>query len=111
MISQSIVAFWYSIQCLGNKLGSSVIDQNGKTVFTTEFSTGANTLYMFNLRSVSKTLPLVLKITASVLVTLRDILLALSQDIFKCRNVLNPYSQIYVFPLLILLDWACRYHQ
>ena len=39
-------AFWYSIQYLGNKLRSSIIDQTGKTAFIVEFFTVANTLKM-----------------------------------------------------------------
>ena len=44
LILPYILTFWYTIQHLGNKLGSSVIDQIGKTAFTTEFFTVANTL-------------------------------------------------------------------
>ena len=40
----TIFTFWYSIKHLGNKLGSSKIAQIGKTVFTVECLTAANTL-------------------------------------------------------------------
>ena len=49
--------------------------------------------HIFNFRSVSKSLPLVLKITTSVLVTLREILLALSQ----CRRLFKSlFTDLFI---------------
>ena len=40
----NIFTFWYSLKYLGNKLESFVIGKIGKTTFTADFLTVANTL-------------------------------------------------------------------
>ena len=63
---------------------------------------------IFNSRSVPEIIPVALKVTTSVLLTLIEILFVLSPCRFN--EFLDPCSQICLFPLLIILHgMSCNF--